>query len=190
MAARVPLDLGEVLRPIEVVEYHRMIEAGILRAEERVELIEGMIVTMPRCAPAHALAIEVLNRALVRAAADDLRVRPQLPLTVAPRSEPEPDLAVVRGGYGDRHPQTALLVIEVAGTSARIDRGAKLAVYARAAIPEYWIVDVARREVEVLREPDAAAAEYRVRTTLRDADLLRTDAVPALALAVGELFQL
>lgn len=187
-----PLDVvHDALRPLDVGEYHRMLEAGILSADERIELLEGRIVAMPPCAPPHAHAIQVLTARLVRAAGDDLVVRVQLPLTLGSRSEPEPDLAVVRVAdlQPGCHPGAALLVVEVSDSSARIDRGPKAAIYAGANVPEYWIVDVARGRVEVLTDPDATVGEYRTRHTFDREHVLTTSALPALALPAGDLFE-
>ena len=130
-----------------------MASAGIFDEDERVELLEGVIVAMtPQSAP-HARRIQWLTRFLVRTLGDEYAVRPQLPLTLGERNEPEPDLAVVRtdATSEDRHPQTAVLVIEVAGDSLRRDRRVKAAVYARAGIPEYWVVNLEARAVRPSR---------------------------------------
>ncbi len=130
-------ELAERQRRITLDEYHRMAEAGILGEDEHVELIDGMLVAMTPQGRAHARVIQRLTRLLVRALGDDLEVLPQLPLTLPDDSEPEPDLAVVRAEdaqSGEHHPRTALLVVEVAGDSLRLDRGSKAALYARAGI--------------------------------------------------------
>lgn len=127
----------------------------------------------------------------MRQLGDDLRVLSQLPLTLAGDSEPEPDLAVVRAGEAasvTRHPGSALLVIEVAGESLRLDRQAKAALYARSAIPEYWIVNLADAAVEVHRDPDPPSALYRRTFTARPGDALEAQSVPGLRVDVGVLF--
>lgn len=125
-------DLAERQRRITLDEYHRIVEAGILGEDEHVELIDGMLVAMTPQGRAHARVIQRLTRLLVRTLGDDLEVLPQLPLTLPDDSEPEPDLAVVRAEdaqSGEHHPRTALLVIEVAGDSLRLDRGSKAALF-------------------------------------------------------------
>ena len=157
-------DVQERLRRISVDEYHRIIEAGILGEDEKVQLVDGVLVAMTPRGSRHAFVIQELTRLLVRALGDDVRVRTQLPLILGGDSEPEPDLAVVRASDAaspSRHPGTALLVIEVAGDSLRFDRGTKAALYARAGIPEYWIVNLAETSIEVHRDPDPASASYR-----------------------------
>ena len=158
-------------RRFSVSEYHGMIEAGILGEDEHVELLEGEIVEMSPQDKPHARAMTRLTRWFARALGDEYVVRPQLPLTF-PDSEPEPDLAVVRAedeAAAGRHPSTALLVIEIADSSARHDLEVKARIYARAGIPEYWLVLVKDRAIAVLRGPDAVAGEYRERLTLTGA---------------------
>lgn len=148
-------------------EYYRMAEAGILRPEDRVELIDGEILTMAPQRSPHAVAVRLAQEALRTAFGPGFDVRPQLPLTLGEATEPEPDLAVVGGeprDYRDAHPTTALLVVEVAESSLAFDRGIKSRLYARSGIPEYWIVDLAGGALEVLRSP--AGGEYRERRVL------------------------
>jgi Uma2 family endonuclease len=182
--------LFESPRLLTVEEYHRMASAGIFDTDERVELLEGVIVAMtPQSAP-HARRIEWLTRFLVRTLGDEYAVRPQLPLTLGERNEPEPDVAVVRtdATSEDRHPQTAILVIEVAGESLRRDRRVKAAVYARAGIPEYWVVNLETRAVEAFAEPESATGTYRRTRTYSPADTLVSEALPGVSLRVAELF--
>jgi Uma2 family endonuclease len=183
-------DLQGRQRRITVDEYHRMIAAGILCEGEHVQLISGTLVAMtPQGAP-HARVIQRLNRLLVRAVGDDLVVRPQLPLMLVDDSEPEPDLAVVRARdaeSGERHPRTALLVVEVAGESLPLDRQAKAVLYARAGIPEYWIVNLAESSVEVRREPDPASGSYRTKAVARSGDTLVAASLPGLSIGVADL---
>jgi Uma2 family endonuclease len=167
-----------------------MVEAGIFEENERVELLEGVIVAMtPQSAP-HARRIQFLTRLLVKALGDEYAVRPQLPLTLGARNEPEPDLAVVRAEatFEERHPETAVLVIEVAGDSLRRDRRVKAAVYARFGIPEYWIVNLEARAVEVFTDPDAATGSYGRTRTWSTAETLSSEALPQVAFPVAELF--
>jgi Uma2 family endonuclease len=179
-------------RRITLDEYHRMAEAGILGEDEHVELIDGVLVAMTPQGRAHARVIQRLTRLLVRTLGDDVEVLPQLPLTLPDDSEPEPDLAVVRAEdaqSADHHPRSALLVVEVAGDSLRLDRGSKAALYARAGIPEYWIINLAESTVEVHREPEVAAGAYRSRTVVPAGQDLAAMSVPGLTIAVAALFR-
>lgn len=179
-------------RPFSVADYHRMIDAGILAEDERVELLEGVIVLMSPQKDPHAHAIEELTFALARQIDDRHRLRCQLPLTLGEDSEPEPDLAVVLARGKDRpasgHPRSALLVIEVAGDSLRKDRLVKSRLYARAAIPEYWIVNLEDRCLEVYRDPDPESGVYRSSLKVLPGDEARSSGVDGVRLKVSDLF--
>jgi len=184
-------DARERLRPISVGEYHRMIEAGILDEDEKVQLIDGMLVAMTPQGRPHAFVIQELNRLLVRALGDDFKVLIQLPLTLGEASEPEPDLAVVRAQdatSSKSHPATALLVIEVAGDSLHFDRRTKGALYARTGIPEYWIVILEDASIEVYRDPEPASGAYRQTLVVRRGETLTAVAVPGVHVGVAALF--
>src|SRR3990172_1112155 len=182
--------LLESPRLLSVDEYHRMIAAGILDEDERLELLEGVIVARAPQSPAHASCLQWLTRFLVRRLGDAYAVRPQLPLTLGERNEPEPDLTVVRADSAskDHHPGTAVLAIEVSGDSLRKDRRVKAAVYARFGIAEYWIVNVEARVVEVLSDPDAGDGAYRRTRIVTTSETLTSEALPELSFPVDELF--
>jgi len=178
-------------RPFSVAEYHRMVDAGILTEDDRVELIEGVIVLMSPQKDPHGHAVEVLTDTLVPQVKGRFRVRPQLPLTVGDRSEPEPDLAIVplpEPGVMAGNRRAALLVIEVAGDSLRMDRLVKSRVYAHAGNPEYWIVNLEDRCVEVQRGPDPETGAYRSSARALPGEELRSTAVAGVTVAVGDLF--
>ena len=177
-------------RRFSVAEYHRLVEAGVLDEDDRVALLEGVIVEVRPQSERHARVIQRLTALLVRAADDRLVVRPQLPLTL-PDSEPEPDLAVVRtadAASPDDHPTRALLVVETSSASLAHDRTVKARIYARAGIPEYWLVNLGERCVEVHRDPDTATTRYRRISRLAAVDSLGSLAIPGLTLEVGALF--
>lgn len=152
-------------------------EAGLF-ANERVELLDGTIVTMcPQNSP-HAGTVDRLHRVLTRAVSDTTRVRAQLPIVLNDWAEPEPDVAVCAPDpydYTREHPTPPqiLLVCEVASSSLAYDRAEKCAAYAESGIAEYWIVDVERRVVHVLGDPDPAARRYRCEDVVGDDDQLR-----------------
>ena len=185
-------DVLENQRRITVDEYHRMIETGSLGEDDRVQLIAGAIVAMTPQGPAHALAIQSLTRLVAQGLSADLTLRVQLPLTLPDDSEPEPDLAVVRledARSREHHPRTALLVVEVAGDSLPLDRQAKATLYARAGIPEYWIVNLAETTVEAHRDPDTATGAYRARVVISSEDAVVATSVPGLRVDVADLFR-
>ncbi len=133
-----------------------MAETGILAPEERVELIEGEIILKPQMSPPAAAASCLIRDALRVVFGPRFHVRSQGPLTLGPDSEPEPDAAVVRGtarDYVKTHPSTAVLVAEVSDTTLAFDRERKSPLYAKAGIPEYWIVNLVDRLLEVHRDP-------------------------------------
>ncbi|HUY91490.1 MAG TPA: Uma2 family endonuclease, partial [Pirellulales bacterium] len=140
-----------------VDQYHEMIDAGILGENERIELLEGGILHMSPRGPRHVFAVQELAARLAPLLPADWHLRSQDPLTLA-ESEPEPDLAIVRGArraYAARHPVAGEvgLVVEVADSSLEFDRSVKQRIYAAAGIPEYWIVNLDQRSIEVYREP-------------------------------------
>lgn len=137
-------------------EYDRMAEAGLFGSDERVELLEGEIITVTPQQSPHSSCIGLIDGALRQVFGPSYWIRIQLPLIVDPDSEPEPDLAVVPGSprdYVHDHPRTALLVVEVADSTIVKDRNYKTRIYAQAGIREYWIVNLADRCLEVYREP-------------------------------------
>lgn len=176
--------------PVTVAEYHSLIDAGSLGEDDRVELLEGEIVEMSPQDKPHARALARLNRILTRAVGDAYVVRPQLPLTFSD-SEPEPDLAVVRAAdeaAATRHPSTALLVVEIADSSVQRDLERKARVYARAGVPEYWLVQVKLHSVLVLRAPDPGSGTYRDTRAVGLDGSLTAAAFPGPQIAVRTLF--
>lgn len=123
-------------------------------ARVRVELLYGRISSMSPQGEPRAYSVARLARMLIRALGDDRAlVRVQAPLAAPDDSEPEPDIAVVApGDYLCGHPATAWLIIEVAESSLARDRS-KARLYAAAAVPEYWIVNLADSIIEVYPEP-------------------------------------
>ncbi|HEX8826386.1 MAG TPA: Uma2 family endonuclease [Archangium sp.] len=178
-------------RRFTLSEYHRLIDVGVLGEDERVELVEGVIVAMTPQGRSHALVISRLGESFMEARQPDCRVRIQLPLSLGDDSEPEPDLAVVTRQEEETarvHPRAALLVVEVAEESPRKDRLLKGRIYARALVPEYWVVDVAGRAIEVYSEPDADAGRYRALRTLGVGETLSCAVLPGLSLPMAGLF--
>ncbi|HEY6549445.1 MAG TPA: Uma2 family endonuclease, partial [Vicinamibacteria bacterium] len=178
-------------RPFSVADYHRMVDAGILAQDERVELLEGVIVQMSPQRDPHQFAIEFLTHALVHHVGDLFRVRVQLPLLLGDQSQPEPDLAVVPLPGPDRPPgptRWAALIIEVAEDSLRKDRLTKGRIYSLAGIPEYWIVNVKERVLETYQAADARTGVYSTSLRLAVGETARATAVPGLEIAVKDLF--
>src|SRR4051794_34704275 len=143
--------------PLTVDDFDRMVEAGILGPGDRVELLNGQLAEMSPHSPEHSGILQWLAEQFIGAIGRDVAsVRVQLPLRFVPVSEPEPDIAIVPAGrYTREHPTSAMLVIEVAKTSLPTDLGTKAEIYAAAAVPEYWVVDLAARCVHVHASPGA-----------------------------------
>jgi Uma2 family endonuclease len=143
------------------LEYEQLIEQGLFAPDERLELIGGLLLVREPQGGRHAFAVELAADALRSAAGDTARVRVQLPLALGDDSQPEPDVSVVAGTLRDATgalPTTALLVVEVSESSLALDRTEKASLYARAGIPDYWIVNLIDRLVEVHRDPVPAPA--------------------------------
>ena len=147
-----------------VQEYFDLVTRGVLQPDDRVELLEGVIVAEPPMDPPHASGITRVDRALRRALGERVIIRVQQPFIVGGYSVPEPDVAVVPGteaDYDTQHPTQALLIVEVAASSLPQDRLTKSRIYAAAHVPEYWVVNLRDRCVEVFRDPDAVNRMYR-----------------------------
>jgi Uma2 family endonuclease len=142
------------LRPFTIDDVIAMGRAGILRDDERVELIEGQIVEMHAQGTRHIWAVSRLTTMFARR--DDVLITPQSTFRITGQNGPEPDLVVLRTSASQHHhpsPRDTVLIIEVANTSLAYDRAVKGPLYARAGIVEYWIVDLNGERIEVYREP-------------------------------------
>jgi Uma2 family endonuclease len=157
-------------------EYHCMGEAGLF-LEERVELLNGEIITMsPKNSP-HAATVYRLWSILSPLLGSLAHVRVQDPIILDDWSEPELDIAVCQPDpydYAREHPLATqvLLVIEVAASSLSYDRNRKAPAYAASNIPVYWIVNLRDRRVEVRTDPDSAAKRYRSQQVVSENDEL------------------
>ncbi len=174
-------------------EYERLAATGAFAPDARIQLIDGEIVEMTPQSSEHVFAARAAEEALWAAFPTGFDVRIQFPLALGTHSEPEPDVAVVRGHYRDyhtTHPTTAVLVVEVAESTLAFDRARKQAVYAAAAIPEYWIVNLVDRVLEVYRDPESPAGgtpAYRAVTRYRPGETVSPLAAPHATVRVGDL---
>ena len=178
----------ETQRLFTIEEYHRMAEAGILHEDDRVELIEGKIIQMAAIGSRHAACVKRLNKLLVHVVGDSGIVGTQDPVLLPDRSEPEPDLTVLRPRedfYAESHPvpEDVLLLIEVSDTSLEFDREVKLPLYARAGIPEVWIVDLQNSEIVTYSRPEGSDYKQTERAG-RDASVAPS-MLPGFTLNVG-----
>lgn len=152
-----------------VEDYERMGRAGILGEDDRVELIEGEIIDMPPIGSPHGGAVNRIAQRLTLVVGDRAVVATQNPLRLDDFSAPQPDIALLKPRddyYAAAHPRPGdvLLLVEVAETSVRYDRDKKLPLYARAGIPEAWLVDIHGKALYVYRSPgpDGFAAVEKV----------------------------
>jgi Uma2 family endonuclease len=178
------------MRQFSVDEFHRMIEAGILGEEDRVELLEGWLVAKMVHNPQHDSTIDMVHEAIQKRVSASWRIRIQSAITTVD-SEPEPDIAVASGPatrYASAHPGAADigLIVEVSDSTLRLDQGLKLRLYARAGITTYWIVNLPDRRVEVYSDPTGAVANpaYRDREIVAGA---KTVALPAVLQPTSEI---
>ena len=177
-----------VRRKLTREEVLGMVEAGILGEDERLELIEGELLTMSPQGPPHRMLAIVIRRALERAYGDRAHVQDHSTIDAGPHSLPEPDVAAVRGAvrdYAERLPTGGdlFLVVEVSQTTRAHDRR-KAALYARAGVPVYWLVDLAPRTVTVYQDPGDDG--YRTMHTLGEDDTIGVPATDT-TLPVSEL---
>lgn len=180
--------VDETLHRLSVGDYYRLFETGILTDEDRVELLDGLVIEMSPESPMHQRAWVMMNRHLARGLPDHQRVRGMGPIEVQPDSVPEPDLAVVdfTAMAGDAHPESAHLVVEVSKTSLRKDLGRKAGIYARAGVREYWVVDVTRLIVFVHLEP--RGDRYALIREYRPPESLQATHIDVPPVSLAELF--
>jgi len=169
-----------------------MAETGVLRPDARVELLEGKIIDMSPIGPFHGGLVKRLSRLFNLKAKGRWIVSTQDPVRLDDRSEPQPDLMLLKPApddYISRHPQAGdvFLLIEVSDTSLDYDRGEKLPAYGRAGIPEVWIVNLNEETIEIHREPHFTG--YSSKTVLRAGDEAEPRAFPDAAINIAELLK-
>jgi Uma2 family endonuclease len=177
-------------RRFTVDEYERMIGAGIIREGERVQLIEGEIVEMAAMHSPHAACVRRTGSWFDRRVGERATVSVQCPIRIAPRNEPEPDIALLRyrsDSYAGAHPEPedVLLLIEVAHSSLSRDRRRKIPIYARAGIREVWLVDLVAAAITVHRQP--AGGRYGEVTVHRRGDSIAPLAFEDLVVGVDDI---
>lgn len=181
-------NLAADVRRMTREEYHRLGEEGFFPSDKRVELINGIVYEMPPQVSWHSGTIRAAQEVLQKVFTEGFDLRIQMPLVLDLWSEPEPDLAVVAGHWRDylaAQPTTAALVVEVSASSARLDREEKRLLYAVAGIPEYWILYVTTKQLEVMREPQDG--DYRSRQLLKPGDTVSPLAAPGASIRVADL---
>jgi len=182
-------------KPFTLGQYHQMIEAGVLAEGDRVELINGEILETAAIGSKHSTQVNRLNRIfskrLVTEGLDEeILISVQNPVELGPRSEPEPDVALLRGAekrYELRHPQPSdvLLLIEVSDSTVEFDRDVKGLLYASSGIQEYWLINLQADRIERHRQPSANG--YGQVEIFRGGEAIASQTIPQLSFTVGEL---
>jgi Uma2 family endonuclease len=174
-----------VRRHFNVTEYYRMAAAGVLREDDRVELIEGEIVEMNPIGSRHAACVGRLTKLLERTAGDSSIVWVQNPVQVNDYSEPLPDVALLKPRddfYAQANPQAAdvFLIIEVADSSVEYDRDIKIPLYAQAGVAEVWLVNLPKEMIEIYSQP--LEGNYREIHLVKRGESLSAKSIPNLTI--------
>jgi len=193
--ATLPPATADSLWRLSVEQYHEMVRQGIIAEDDRVELLEGLLVAKMTISPRHRRSTHRVQNALRGSLPSNYYVASPSPVTLT-ASEPEPDVVIVRGSdddYPDRHPGIGdvLLVVEVSDSSLHRDQDFKKTIYAKSGIPVYWIVNLIDRRVESYSDPTALAdkPDYLRRQDFGDGDDLPLilDGREVARIAVSEL---
>ena len=169
-----------------VDEYHRLGEVGILGEDDRVELLNGDLITMAPIGGEHRTLVDSLNLLFAnRVETHRYRIGIQSPISLNPYSEPQPDVTLYDSSVLGRHPypDEIFLLVEVADSSLSYDLGPKLEAYARAGIREVWVIDAIRRCVLVHRQPDQD--RYQTRLELTVDGVVTVEGFPDIVLPVN-----
>lgn len=184
--------MEQVRHRVTVSDYYKMANAGIFGEDDHVELIDGEVVDMAPIGSRHAGVVKRLTQHFSVIAGDQAIVSVQDPLHLDARSEPEPDLMLLKPRddfYAAAHPEASdvLLLVEVGDATARFDREVKLPLYARHGITEVWLIDLETRQVEVCRSPLPDSGDYAERTVV-DAGQITPCLLLDCRVDVGTLF--
>jgi Uma2 family endonuclease len=185
MALEIPI------RPITAVEYHRMVRKGIIRDDERIELLGGMLVEMPPLGQSHITAHTRIVKYLIERFGERLFVSGQASIVLTPTDEPEPDISLFLPETFDK-PKSQwggsdiVALIEISDSSLRRDLGPKLRAYARGDIAEYIVVDL--RDTRLLRHRDPGGDAYQTADELHPGEEFTLLRMPDVSLAVSAFF--
>ncbi len=173
-----------------VQEYHRMSDLGILDPSQRTELIAGQIVLMTSKGTPHVITLQLLATNIQAQLGTTALIRTQDPIRLDNFSEPEPDLAIVKGSildYAQAHPgaEDIYLVIEVADSTLKQDCEVKDKLYARSSIVEYWVIDIKNRQVQIFRDPTPTG--YSSQLILTETHSVSPLAFPEISVAIESI---
>lgn len=188
-----PPEVGEIhlpVAPLSTEQYLRMIEAGVFGSSDKVELIGGFITPMAPVGPEHNGSLLKLTKRFA-AVADRFEIAVQATVSISAGEVLEPDFALLTeraDGYMSALPRAAdiRLLVESAASSLKHDRQVKLSIYASAGIPEYWIIDLKAKSLEVYRDP--VGDSYQSIQIFSGDDAVSPLACPEVSLRVGSLF--
>jgi Uma2 family endonuclease len=176
---------------LDIEQYHKMLETGILADNQRYELIRGFIYKLMPTGPQHIYKVKKLESLLENCLTSSAVVFTQSPVQFLDDSEPQPDILVVKPPlerYRERLPQIedVLLIIEVSDSTLSFDRTTKAELYAEMGIPEYWIVNLKKNQLEVNRNPDQEERLYREKLTLGEGETVRIETLGKCEIAWWE----
>ena len=182
MAESIPISIPTYNFSVDT--YHKMADTGILKPTDRVELIEGKIITMSPMKSSHAACIRRLGDILRHILGSNAIISEEKAITLGTHSEPEPDVAVLKfreDYYEAAHPQAhdILMVVEVSLTTQKYDRETKLPLYASYGIPEAWIVDLKEKVVEVYEKP--VGEKYLSKNIFNPSEIIASGFIDKLA---------
>jgi hypothetical protein len=174
-----------------VAEYHEMVQKGILTSDDRVEFLEGWIVNKMPQNPPHRNSVARVVKRVSRALPDHWNMSVQGPVTLSD-SEPEPDITLARGEediYDERHPEPADIgvLMEVGDSTVIDDRRYKGKLYAKEKVPEFWLINLVQRKVEVFTRPRAGKYQKKVEFTEKECVPLVLDGVKVADIPVSEI---
>ncbi|MGK7921175.1 MAG: Uma2 family endonuclease [Trichodesmium sp.] len=181
----------ELLRRLFTVdECYKMLEAGILTENKRVELIRGEIAKISPIGIHHANCVDSLTELFILRLGKTVTVRVQNPVRLNDNSEPQPDISLLErrlGSYRTRHPQpeNVFLLIEVSDTTVKYDQEVKIPLYAENNIVEVWLVNLTEECLEVYRQPTANG--YAIVQTFQKGETLTIQALPNVTFTVDEI---
>ena len=179
-----------VKRSFTVAEYRRMVEVGILSESDRVELIDGEVFEMSPIREPHAASVDVLNEVVRDRLGHSVIVRVQGPIQLDDFSEPQPDISILKRRddfYRHAHPrpEDVLLVIEVSDTTLEYDGKVKVPLYARAGIPETWVVNLPEERIEVYSDP--TGGEYQTVRSYARGQRLQSHTLASLRVSISKV---
>lgn len=184
MAESIPINTPTFNFSVEA--YHKMAETGIIKPTDRVELIEGKIITMSPMKSAHAATVNRLGDILKHLITQKVNIREEKAVTLGTHSEPEPDITIAKfrdDYYEEAHPtaKDIFVLIEVSLSTQKYDRETKVPLYANYNIPEVWIVDLKEKSIEVYEKPKGEG--YTSKKVFGINDVLKSSFVEQLAVS-------